>query len=342
MSEPVYKMQPAGHEAPAPRRKYPEPDSKLAEAFENWLKTVKDKRHTGGRYETIDEIRDKYIEARNAVRGLDCTIDEAHALLFKHRDNSRISFAGLFLSAVYNLSKDKEIVLESIIPEIEEIGYKLTADKTLVVYPQSSCAGYHSAGNLILYGDSKYAAHDARGAAVINYGKAYKPCDVSDVLFVNLGEINYDIRYIRKGVALNYGLIKLEKDWHPKAHQPLFLLQAGEYQNRNFEDWMYYSSWLEGVSVVLGVKDESAELTLRRADCTWENFPLGMSSELIYDIRNLGLRFAEGRTDYKKAIKLLNEVGDCTKVMQNFEQILKRAGYNFGIESFMKEEDLDV
>lgn len=198
----AYKMQPAGHDKPAPKRKF-ERDSRLdrlVAQFELWQKC----------YPTI--INPDYehrgllhIWAKEAIKGLNPSIEEAHALLLRIQDTSRFPHTGLFISAIYNTSPEKEIVFDFDMPDLDHLGFWLQKDKIFINKGVLPSLGEKAEGTIINYNTIKNTTY----GNVVNYGKIEKCGTSSEGLTVNLGKIKELDSYSRSAVinASKYGSI---------------------------------------------------------------------------------------------------------------------------------------
>jgi len=210
----AYKMKPAGHDAPAPRRIYEKPDSKLAKAFEDWLRIP-----VGWSWGLA------YATAQSMVIDVkDFSSEDVNALAIAYQDHPKFREAGLFFSAMYNHSKDKEMVFN---PGkelfIEFLGYHLRPEKILVNLVPVCSLGEDNLGGTLLnyeklttrlgggghhglavnYGTAQNFDGDCRNTVHINFGTvslALVPSNVNS-LFINFGTWG-----VRKHVDLEYHL----------------------------------------------------------------------------------------------------------------------------------------
>jgi len=164
----TYKMRPAGHEEPAPKRKYSKPDKRLHDAYVKFVRKFDDPSPiivlTDTRYNEI------YDEACRLVRDLKPTIDEICSLILSNIDDPALPQSGLFISALYNKAKEKEFVYALDIP-IHSMAAKLPKNKVFV-----------NRGNL-----GHHAARDSEGT------------------FINLGTTRSYMGRANQGIILNYG-----------------------------------------------------------------------------------------------------------------------------------------
>jgi len=190
----AYKMQPAGHEKPQDRRKYDKPNRKLAEAFEKWLKSSAT---TPAKY---------YKRALAYTKGIEASVEEAHALLWTRQDHPRIHEAGFFLSAVYNRSNNEEIIFDmNLVTAVNFLAYQLQKNKTFINCADSTgmYCGFHSKGKLINYGKAGIDFGGLNASQVLNYG--YSPILGREAkLVINLGACKL---VPRCGLLLNLGTV---------------------------------------------------------------------------------------------------------------------------------------
>jgi len=194
MSKPeamAYKMQPAGHEAPQLKRKYPEPDRHLENALKEWS------RHSsiwGVQNLAYDSFQSKYKKAEELVKPLDISIDQAYGLILKYQDseNPDISDAGIFLTALYNNSPEKIFTFDLEIEKLDHLGCMLATGKTLIINcKKTNAIGKYSAGNIVNFASADMMAQSSSGLA-INYG--------------NVGDQGF--AWQSRGTAINYGTVK--------------------------------------------------------------------------------------------------------------------------------------
>lgn len=188
----AYKMQPAGHEEQQPKRKYTAPDKRLAEAFDKW------------KSEPTKPLN-YYKRALNYTKGIEASVEEAHALLYARQDDPKIYDSGIFISAIYNKSGAKEIIFDmDLETNVNFLAYNLRKDKTFINCSDS--VGLHcgkiSKGTLINYGRLSLVGFGSNSTGkILNYGYASMMGSHSNFA-INLGEcgsINYG------GFVLNFG-----------------------------------------------------------------------------------------------------------------------------------------
>jgi len=178
----AYKMQPAGHDKPAPRRSYPEPDRRLADALEVWLERAA----TEEFYNNNQSYW--YHEALRLTMDLECDLDAAHGLLYNYQDHKEILGAGPFISTLYNKIPDTEIVYDLQLP-VRDLGLWLSKNKILV---NKSTVG-SGFGNCAM-------------GTIINCGKAEGNLGCSSLGYViNLGPAESGLGSNSKGPVINDG-----------------------------------------------------------------------------------------------------------------------------------------
>jgi len=195
MSETMtYKMQPAGHEEPAPKRKYPEPDKRLKRWFEKQLNAK------------AFAVKDQYLDAVKSAKGLDISVAEANALLIKYESNPRIHyFGGIILSALYNRSNEKVMIYDLDIP-LQHFGYELPNDRILVNKGRvGKYFGQKSKGIILNYGLTEWdVATDSHGL-FLNYGTSGLGFGKTFGVAINFGNIEELSIFSAHGYAIDYG-----------------------------------------------------------------------------------------------------------------------------------------
>jgi len=168
----TYKLEPAGHDAPAPKRKYTKPDRKLAQAFKKYLASSKQVFTTTSHSRAIDCIRNLERDIKNEQ----ITADELHSLLHKYADHPCIITSAPFFSQTYNLMPQRTFFLDIDIGKpLEGIGCYLNPDKILVVLTGTGRnLGEKSKGTILNYGQAKddHIGHGNQGL-IVNYENTY-------------------------------------------------------------------------------------------------------------------------------------------------------------------------
>lgn len=164
----AYQFRPAGHEAPAARREYPEPDKKLQKAFEGW---------EGGLSKDLDwhheaTLETCYTRALDLTKKLEFSLDEVHGLLLQNQDHQYIKYAGLFVSTLFNTTPEKFITYDLELEPIHFLGYRLAKDKVLINRSKvGRWMGERASGPVINYGEADRGMGWQASGPVINFGK---------------------------------------------------------------------------------------------------------------------------------------------------------------------------
>jgi len=170
MKKLAYKMQPAGHEQPAPKRKYAE-NRNLRDAFEKYLASVA---KTNFRLIYDQMCRDDlYLLAADLLKDLQVSVDDAHGLLLERGLNAEEkSYAGFFVSVIYNKSDLSDIVYDLDV-EVCNLAYALPASKAFINKGSGHWgSGTKSSGIIVNYVEkAKYfTAGFAADGSIITYG----------------------------------------------------------------------------------------------------------------------------------------------------------------------------
>jgi len=278
----AYKMQPAGHEEVPNRRKYSEPDRRLKTAFEKWI-------------EAPLLPANAYKFAESLIEGLEPSVEEAHALLLDYQDKIdkyNWQFSGRFISALYNASPEKIIIydLEFENPP-EYIGCKLSKEKCLVNRAKAGgCLGFEAEGTLINYGETKDCfAFGAKGP-VINYGKVNYPSEEEQQNYKRGSGMGHDAT----GLIINLGKTGVATGYRNKS----VVMNLGD---------AYYQVGDKATGIVVDIqRNENLEYT-ERAKLVVK--PRDYKGAMKSYLDNLRMKFETGRTDYKAAIKALEDLG---------------------------------
>jgi len=182
MSDLAYKFKGAGHEEPERKRKYAEPDRRLSEAFEAWVKTTAESPPHGISFdETI----------RQSIGDLEFSVDDVTALIYQFEGHEKMPAAGLFLSRLYSKAKGEVIIFDPS-AEMTEVAYELPKNKIFVnKTPRIGDLGEFSEGKIINYGlvrDNHNFGYRSRGE-LLNYGAVSMGPGNSDALFINAGRV---------------------------------------------------------------------------------------------------------------------------------------------------------
>jgi len=302
----AYKMQPAGHEAPPPKRKYTQKRSVIS-AYEEWVeKCSKDKK------------QHPYKLAVEAIKNIDCAVENAHALLITHKDKP-INIEqkdGIFVSAIYNEAPDKIITID-FDTETSLLGYKLAKSKTIVVQGKVGAeAGFQAQGNIISYGINTNLLGENASGTILNYGHATSGL-ASTLKKSGLG--------INMGTAAGFGseakgvIINLDDamDFFAGNNKGM-VINAGVFGR-------YFAENATGIII-------TTEQIRDPEEPTWKLFidPKQCPEELLKYIEGLKSKFEQGREDHMAAIAAIGELGPTPgkKVRKDIETILRKAGHH--------------
>jgi len=251
----AYKMQPAGHEEPAPKRNYGKSDKRLCTAFEKWLQ-----QH--GKIVMAD-----YNLAVKLTEGIMPSLDEIHSLLIRYQDNDIID-AGDFISAMYNKIPEKIIVFDVKQP-LRFLGNNLRKDKTVINYGTLEEGFCEAKGTVINYGHIGGIFSDC---PVINYNKIER-IDADRIgPIINLGTIERLMQHSANGPFINLGVCNMYVQGEEneilrtfyklklvrRNKGPEIILTEDEYNK--YPDLMNYFSELK-VSFEKGRNDHNAAIT---------------------------------------------------------------------------------
>jgi len=196
-SEMGYKFKGSGFNAPEEKKEYQEPNDKLQQAFQQWLHT-----HAG-------QYLELYQRACGFLEGIEATVEEANALLISCK-NPR-GDEGLFVSAVYKIVKEKEIVFDvDLDTPPQMLGFRLPKDKVLIAKANTGGElGWEAEGMVMNYADTgEQLGYNAKGP-IINYGKAGGRVEEipskTTGLFINIGTISGNLGWGLEGAVLNLG-----------------------------------------------------------------------------------------------------------------------------------------
>jgi len=288
----AYKMEPAGHEEPSPRRKYPTPDRRLAEAFENWLNISID---TWGR----DNLQ---FFARYVIRDLDVIAEEAHALLLSNQNHQNIKHAAFFLSAAYNKQPQKNITFDINFP-LENFGCGLKKEKVLVVLTDTmGSLGENSQGTILNYGTTRWQTGMSNQGLLVNYGEALSDFGQKTAgVTINLSKIdNYPVTDCQ-GYVINYGKI-------PEQRQKFvdYILRD---KSRN--------AWKQ-FEIRNCIIDHMMAHEQKKIPELWE---------YLIELRT---KFEPGKQDYNKALAALETLGQepAKTIKTKIDDIFRRHGYD--------------
>jgi formylmethanofuran dehydrogenase subunit C len=186
------------------RRDYIKNESKLYGVFEKWLHEL----YLNPSFGYYRAQVYNYNKAIEMIKNIKPTIDEAHSALIFHEDHPRIKYAGLFLSAVYNLVEDKTIVFDvNLDVDINYLGYRLEKGKILVNRSKvGDWMGEGASGTVINYGKAGDDMGSFASGTVISYGKAGDwTGEGASGIVVNYGEAGDWTGSRASGIVVNYG-----------------------------------------------------------------------------------------------------------------------------------------
>jgi len=291
MKKLAYKMQPAGHEQPAPRRKYAE-NRTLREAFEKYLALVA---KTNFRLIYDQMCRDDlYALAANLLKGVQVSVDDAHGLLLERGlSEEERSYAGFFVSVIYNKSDLSDIVYDLDV-EVCNLAYALPAPKAFINKGSGHWgSGTKSTGIIVNYVEKgKYftAGFAADGSIITYGGKASTGYWVGDF---DEGEDFVDS--VSLEVCLDDCLRIAGRYKDPEINQDLSIRRDPYYEHTR--------------RVIK--KEEISKIP-----------------ELQEYINNLKDKFEKGRHDYRIVVETVRALGPKPndKLRQDLLDILRRAG----------------
>lgn len=284
----AYKMQPAGHEEPEKRRKYPEPDKRVADALENFLDT-----YTFIFVEDNKPRIEAYVRISAQVRKLQVQLQEAYGCVLKLQDHPNIASAGLFLSAVYNNLTDKVFEYDLDLP-LRGFGYCLAEGKIIINKGKlGHDAGYFAQGHIINFGEAKEIGAYSSGI-LINYGKAASIGWPSGNIAMNFGEIT-EFMATGNGIVINAGVAH-------KMHDAFGIGLAIKKTERHY------------------AQKEGPGQFLNEEECS-------KMPELFEYVENIRKAFEPSKHDLSTVIKAVDS-NPVWKIKQDVHEILRRHNYN--------------
>lgn len=356
----TYKMEPAGHEEPSEKRKYEKRANVVAQAYEEWMKTDE----WLPKYKKAKEILSR-LQPYPSIEEA-----HAFLLSIQDRNDNPLRednpvHKSLFLFAFHNCSPEKEIICDlkfehglvslACDPEVKAVE-KFAEDKTFLNYTPVDRCGFGAKGTIINYAgppplrDKSTLMHyspwnlgNASSGTVINYGAVgslgnnasgniinYARAEASHNvtgggIFVNLGKIKDFSTKNKEGAFINFGQISQnhfgEVGENLIGTNKSLVINCGE-AGDGFGD--------QARGIVIDVNKPEGYGWLKRAKLLLRPEDCAQIPELTNYLNNLKEKFEQGRTDYKKALAALNELGPnpSTKVRQDIEEILRRAGKN--------------
>jgi hypothetical protein len=198
-----YEFRPAGHNLKMERKDYIKTESKLYKVFEKWLYEFDYKE-----WNYLIYSDESYNKAVKMIKDIKPTIYEAHSALIAYQDHPKIKYAGLFVSAVYNLVQDKTIVFDvNLDVDINCLGYRLEKGKILVNRSKvGGWMGFQASGIVVNYGEVGEAMGSRSSGIVVNYGKAGEGMGYeASGIVVNYGRAEESMGLGTLGILVNYG-----------------------------------------------------------------------------------------------------------------------------------------
>lgn len=313
----TYKMEPAGHESVPNKRKYEKPESRLIEVFENWFRELP----SAGKI--LDEVLEKreYDKAVEMTKEIRPTFADANALLLAYQDRPKIKSAGLFVSALYNRVKERELLFDLDLPTpVNYLGFKLPKDKVLINKSKvGSWFGYDASGPVINYGQAQDHAGCGSKGLVANYGITVGSLGLdSSGLLLNLGKTSTGFGILSKGIAANFGTAA--HFFGDEAHG--ILINAGRAE-------VFAPKMPQAIMIALenpikhGHRLASIEAKYLLDSNTCKKLP-----KLVNYINNLWNAFEDGIEDYHKVLAAFEKVGPAAKIRQDISDILRKGGWN--------------
>lgn len=199
-----YGIKTAGHESPQPERAYEKPDSRLANMFEEWLTFAPNLITTA----YPKNMRILYMSTEWGLKFVDTTIEQAHGLLHVYKDHPWICHAGIFLSAIYNVNKEKVIVFDISIPELVSLASFLDSSKVFINLGSigEEC-GHNSKGLVINLNKTSRLLGAYHAGVVINYGETDDIIghrQIDDGILVNCGKTKDKPGNIAQGHIIDF------------------------------------------------------------------------------------------------------------------------------------------
>lgn len=287
----TYKMRPAGHDAPQPKRKYAAPDRKSKLLFEEWLNAV-DRTKAFLSRGWLNEIYERTLDL---LENHAPSPEEVHSLIASHQDSPAIHAAGVFLSAVYNKRPEKVFVFDIDFKSLNCVGFDLPAGKTLVnIGTAGHSFGYQASGNLVNMGkiEGGRFGPDMKGLA-INYGKVEKDFAIDpEGTAINLGETKREFSREIDGCIIDY--------------------QASNFMH-------YEGPYLHSLTTL-------EHEALKSEKTVWYGHTK-ITPEIRQYFENLRQKLETGRQDYRKAVEVIKELGPQPgkRIQKDVETLLERA-----------------
>jgi len=314
----AYKMQPAGHDKPSPRRKYSKPDLQLANAFEKWINSVKEGKPAIDDFQRIEDY----------TKELHPSLDELHSLMIHYQDHSKVCVAGMFLSHFYNKMPEK-IILHDLDIGLRFVGYLLAPEKILVnLGKMGTQCGYQARGVIINAGEigrdlGSVMEPDLAGnksySILVNLGKVgdYAGGN-SDALIVNVGEAGEKLGWDATGPVLNFGSCGKELGCHSRYVS--ILVNTGKAD---------YNVGCESDGILISATPAEWKET-RKARKVIDSDEYLKIPELVKYVDHLRAMFEPAKQDWKLALKAVEQLGTGAKdkITQDILDIFRRANYD--------------
>jgi len=290
----AYKMQPAGHEEPAPRRKYEKHSRLLGKLFTEYLDK---ERPTHGYYANL-------LEKKSQKHKIKVTIEEAHALLVAHKGHPQIKYAGDFISVLYNLQPEKHIIFDVDVDPLVSLGTKLPRDKILVTLKDTGqMLGWFANGTVLNYANTGPNPGSMIKGLLINYAQSKPAADMDGT-----------------GVIINLGITEFAHDWGVSGYRM-------DYANCDRLEVLHIDQVLresDPANQKISFEKNKQVLIHLKKD-TEKTIP-----KLQEYLQSLKEKLEPGRNDYKKAIEIVESLGEnlASKITKELDAILKEAGHN--------------
>jgi hypothetical protein len=327
-----YEFRPAGHNLKMERRDYIKTESKLSklyEVFEKWLYEF-----DYNEWNYLNYSDKSYNKAVKMIKDIKPTIYEAHSALIAYQDHPKIRYAGLFVSAVYNLVQDKTIVFDvDLDVDINCLGYRLEKGKILVNRSKvGGWMGFRASGIVVNYGEVGDAMGSLSSGIVVNYGRAGDGMGSrSSGIVVNYGRAEERMGLGTLGILVNYGKAG---DWMGEEASGI-VINYGEVGKR-------MGVWTSGVVInygkagdfmgsvasgkIIAIKNpksfgylKDAELVLNEEEC--RRIP-----GLIEYFDELKAKLYEARNNPELLLEMFGD-NPAEKIRIDVDELLRRSGY---------------
>lgn len=157
-------------------------------------------------YNTSGMEQHHYEQAEKGLRNLQLPSDIfcVTERLSTKRDHHHLG--GIFASAAFNVSDQKEVKLSYFDPRLKAFGYQLPKEKIIINYTEIDELGEHAQGQIINYGHVGILGEYSRGATLINH--EFAPSIGEESAFtkiLNSGESTYIGKKSASVFAVNFG-----------------------------------------------------------------------------------------------------------------------------------------